>query len=94
MANGATTEFVFDASGERVSEWNAATHAQLNGNYYWQGKPLAYYTTAADTSSAVGIHFEHQNYLGTERMRTMPTGAGGPGASLLGTWESRIFFSR
>jgi RHS repeat-associated protein len=74
MANGATTEFVFNASGARVSEWNAATHAQLNGNYYWQGKPLAYYTTAADTSSAVGIHFEHQNYLGTERMRTMPTG--------------------
>jgi RHS repeat-associated protein len=70
----ATTDFVFDASGERVSEWNAATHAQLQGNYYWQGKPLAYYTTAADTSSAVGIHFEHQNYLGTERMRTMPTG--------------------
>jgi RHS repeat-associated protein len=58
----------------RVSEWNAATHAQLEGNYYWNGKPLAYYTTAADTSSAVGIHFEHQNYLGTERMRTMPTG--------------------
>jgi RHS repeat-associated protein len=74
VANGATTEFVFDASGERVSEWNAATHAQLQGSYYWQGKPLAYYTTAADTSAAVGIHFEHQNYLGTERMRTMPTG--------------------
>jgi RHS repeat-associated protein len=74
VVGSATTDFVFDASGERVSEWNAATHAQLEGNYYWQGKTLAYYTTAADTSAAVGIHFEHQNYLGTERMRTMPTG--------------------
>jgi RHS repeat-associated protein len=47
---------------------------QLEGNYYWNGKPLAYYTTAADTTAKAGIHFEHQNYLGTERMRTMPTG--------------------
>jgi RHS repeat-associated protein len=74
VVGSTTTEFVFDASGERVSEWNAATHAQLQGNYYWKGKPLAYYTTAADTTAKAGIHFEHQNYLGTERMRTMPTG--------------------
>jgi len=74
VVGSATTDFVFDASGERVSEWNAATHAQLQGSYYWKGKPLAYYTTAADTTAKAGIHFEHQNYLGTERMRTMPTG--------------------
>ena len=76
VANGATTGFLFDASGERVSEWNAASAnaVELEGNYYWGGRPVAYYTTAADTTAKAGIHFEHQNYLGTERMRTMPTG--------------------
>jgi hypothetical protein len=41
VVGSATTGFLFDAAGERVSEWNAATHAQLNGNYYWQGKSQA-----------------------------------------------------
>ncbi|MGD0733375.1 MAG: RHS repeat-associated core domain-containing protein [Terracidiphilus sp.] len=63
------TEFLFDASGRRVSEWNGSTHTELNGRYYWRGKPIAFYTTA---SSAV--QFEHQDWLGTERMRTTYNG--------------------
>ena len=77
MANGATTGFLSTGVPDDRSssaEWNASTRAQLEGNYYWGGKPFAYYTTAADTGAAVGTHFEDQNYLGTERMRTMPTG--------------------
>jgi hypothetical protein len=47
VVGSATTEFVFNAGGQRVSEWNAATHLQLKGKYYWGGKPVAYYTTAS-----------------------------------------------
>jgi RHS repeat-associated protein len=63
VANGATTEFVFNANGQRVSEWNASTHGELKGHYYWGSKPVAYYDT-------IGTHFQHQDWLGTERMRT------------------------
>jgi len=69
------------ASGQRVSEWNASTHAQLKGHYYWGGKPVAFYTASGPA------HFQHQDWLGTERMRTTYNGgvegsftslAGGP----------------
>jgi RHS repeat-associated protein len=66
-ANGTTTEYVFNAGGQRVSEWNATTRAQLKGKYYWGSKPVAYYSGGA-------THFEHQDWLGTERMRTTYNG--------------------
>lgn len=69
----AVTEFVFNAGGQRASEWNASTHAQLKGHYYWGSKPVAYYTTASDGGAA--LHFEHQDWLGTERMRTAYNGS-------------------
>jgi RHS repeat-associated protein len=71
----ATTEYVFNANGQRVSEWNGA-HAQLKGKYYWGGTPVAYYTTAS--SGSVGAHFEHTDWLGTERMRTTYNSAANP----------------
>ena len=72
VANGATTEFVFNTAGQRVSEWNGTTLAQLKGHYYWGGKPVAFYTTAAGGGAAA--HFEHQDWLGTEWMRTTYNG--------------------
>ena len=72
-ANGTTTEYVFNAAGQRVSEWNGSTHAQLKGKYYWGGKPVAYYTTAASGAGA-STHFEYQDWLGTERVRTTYNG--------------------
>lgn len=71
-ANGATTEFVFNLDGQRVSEWDASTHAELKGHYYWGAKPVAFYTTASGGGAA--LHFEHQDWLGTERMRTTYNG--------------------
>ena len=71
-ANGTTTEFLFNAAGQRVSEWDASTHAQLKGHYYWGATPVAFYTTASDGGAAA--HFEHQDWLGTERMRTSYNG--------------------
>jgi RHS repeat-associated protein len=64
---GAATEYVFNASGQRVSEWNGTTRAQLKGKYYWGGKPVAYYANGS-------THFEHQDWLGTERLRTTYNG--------------------
>ena len=64
---GAATEYVFNASGQRVSEWNGTTRAQLKGKYYWGGKPVAYYANGS-------THFEHQDWLGTERLRTAYNG--------------------
>jgi len=61
------TEYVFSAAGQRVSEWNGATHTQLKGKYYWGAMPVAYYAGGA-------AHFEHQDWLGTERMRTTYNG--------------------
>jgi RHS repeat-associated protein len=57
------TEFVFNASGQRASVWNGTTHAQIRGQYYLGGKPVAFYASGA-------AHFQHQDWLGTERLRT------------------------
>ena len=66
----AVTEFVFNAGGQRVSEWNGLTYAQNKGKYYWGGRPVAYYIPGG------AVHFEHQDWLGTERMRTPYTYTG------------------
>jgi len=84
VANGATTEFVYNANGQRVSEWNAANHAQLKGHYYWGGKPVAFYTVASN--GAQTAHFQHQDWLGTERMRTSYSYTGS--SSIEGTFTS------
>ncbi len=64
---GTVTNYVYNAAGQRVSEWNGATNAQIKGKYYWGAKPVAYYANGA-------VHFEHQDWLGTERMRTTYNG--------------------
>jgi RHS repeat-associated protein len=87
VANGATTEFVFNAGGQRVSEWNGTTRAQLKGKYYWGGRPVAYYTTAA--SGSAGAHFEHQDWLGTERMRTTYNSGNNPTYAVEGQFTSQ-----
>jgi RHS repeat-associated protein len=62
---GAVTIYVFNAAGQRVSTWLGAT--QLEGTYYWGARPVAFY-------SGGSTHFEHQDWLGTERMRTTYNG--------------------
>lgn len=64
----AVTEYVFNVAGQRVSEWDGSTHTLLKGKYYWGAVPLAFYSGSA-------AHFEHQDWLGTERMRTQYNGA-------------------
>ncbi len=63
-----TYEFVFDTMGRRVSTWYAATHAFDESNAYSDWGPI---------SVRLGgqTQFEHQNWLGTERVRTTYNGA-------------------
>jgi hypothetical protein len=69
QTGGATTEYVFDYNGRRVSSWAEPSNAGNEGRIYWDGLPLAY---RADDGTT---YFQHEDYLGTERMRTSDTGA-------------------
>jgi RHS repeat-associated protein len=66
VANGATTGFIFNPNGQRVSEWSGNT--ELKGQYYWGGTPVAFYS-GGDT------YFQHRDWLGTERMQTTYNGS-------------------
>ena len=43
VVGSANTEFVLNPAGQRVSTWNGATGAQIQGQYYWGAKPVAFY---------------------------------------------------
>ena len=49
--------------------------------------PVAFYTTAASPAGA-GAHFEHQDWLGTERLRTAYNANGNPTYTVEGTYTS------
>jgi RHS repeat-associated protein len=62
-------EFLVDFAGRQISTWNAATNMGNEGRIYWDGKQIA--NRAADGTT----YFEHQDYLGTERVRTNAAGS-------------------
>ena len=68
VVGSAATELVFNAGGQRVSTWNGSTGVQTQGQYYWGGKPVAYYAGGS-------THFQHQDWVGTERLRTTYNGS-------------------
>lgn len=61
------TEFVYNVNGRRVSIWNGTSNTQIQGQYYWGSKPVAFYKNGQ-------VHFQHQDWLGTERIRTTYNG--------------------
>jgi YD repeat-containing protein len=69
QTGGATTEYVFDYAGRRISSWAEPSNVANEGRIYWDGRPLAYRSSDSTT------YFQHQDYLGTERMRTNYSGA-------------------
>lgn len=71
-------EFAFDADGQRVSTWNAGDHSFSEGLVYWDGQPIAFRTNGT-------LFFQHQDWIGTERLRT------GPSASLVSFFTSLPF---
>ena len=70
VVGSAATEFVFNVAGKRVSSWNGTTRGWEQGQYYWggSGRPVAFYENGV-------THFQHQDWLGTERIRTTYNGA-------------------
>ena len=59
-------EYDFNQQGQRVSIWNGTTN--LHGQYYLNGQTAAY-------STGGSIHFQHKDWLGTERIRTTSSGS-------------------
>jgi RHS repeat-associated protein len=67
---GTSEEFLFNPSGQRVSIWQpnqGALGTQIQGQTYWGGMPVEFYQNGQ-------AHFQHQEWLGTERMRTSYNG--------------------
>jgi RHS repeat-associated protein len=62
-----TYEFVWDIFGRRVSNWAASSHSFVESNAYTDSSPIA-------IRSGGQTEFEHQNWLGTERVRTTYNG--------------------
>jgi RHS repeat-associated protein len=66
---GTTAQYAYNAAGQRVSIWNTASPAgQVQEEYYVGSQRVAYFANSA-------LHFQHQDWTGTERMRTTFNGA-------------------
>jgi RHS repeat-associated protein len=66
---GTTTQFAYNVAGQRLSIWNTASPAgELQEEYYVGNQRVAYFANNM-------LHFQHQDWTGTERMRTTFNGA-------------------
>ncbi|MBB5345863.1 RHS repeat protein [Tunturibacter empetritectus] len=63
-----TYEYVYDPAGRRTSRWNVAFNSGDEGRIYWDGRQIAFRAYDGTT------YFEHQDWMGTERVRTNYTG--------------------
>ncbi len=77
VANGTTTEYAYSLSGQRVASFDGSGNP-LTNQVYWGSTPVAYYQGGQ-------IHYQHQDWLGTERMRTNSSGG------VEGTYQSLPF---
>lgn len=67
---GTIERYGYDLSGRRAITWNGGGPFLKAVQYYAGDSPIAYWT-ASDSH----IHFQHQDWLGTEKIRTSNTGA-------------------
>ena len=66
--SGATIrDFFFNANGQRSEIWDGVSQTLLQAQTYWGGTPVAYFSNGS-------IHFQHQDWMGTERARTSYNG--------------------
>ena len=68
-----TTEYTYDYAGRRISSWLSPNNTGNEGRIYWDGQQFGYRSSDGTT------YYDHQDTLGTERMRT--DFGDGPGAS-------------
>ncbi len=66
VVDSQVTEFVFNQSGQRVSTWKPGFY-QLAGQSYWGATPVEFYAASV-------ANYQHQDWLGTERLRTTYNG--------------------
>ncbi|MBB5345865.1 RHS repeat domain-containing protein [Tunturibacter empetritectus] len=64
-----TYEYLYDPAGRRTSRWNVSNNSGDEGRIYWDGKQIAFRAYDGTT------YFEHQDWMGTERVRTNYLGA-------------------
>jgi RHS repeat-associated protein len=64
-----TYEYLFDYAGRRISSWLEPNNFGNEGRIYWGNQQIAYRAWGGTTL------FDHQDWMGTERMRTNYTGA-------------------
>src|ERR1700749_573461 len=60
----ATTEYTYDYAGRRISSWLSPNNSGIEGRIYWDGQQFGYRSRDGTT------YFDHQDTLGTERIRT------------------------
>jgi RHS repeat-associated protein len=76
---GATIHDIFyNINGQRAAIWDGGSQTLLQAQTYWSGKPVAYYSNGS-------IHYQHQDWQGTERARTSYNG------TVEGTFSSLLF---
>ena len=69
QTSASTYEYIYDYAGRRISTWNPSNNSGIEGRIYWGNQQLAYRAYEGTT------YFDHQDFVGTERMRTDYTGA-------------------
>jgi len=62
--NGSIIEYTYDYAGRRVSSWIEPSNAGNEGRIYWGNAEVAFRATTGYT------FYEHQDWLGTTRVRT------------------------
>ncbi len=61
--SGDANEFVFNPAGQRTSIWDPVQNNQVQGQTFWGATPAEYYKNGT-------AHYQHQDWMGTERMGT------------------------
>jgi RHS repeat-associated protein len=64
-----TNEYLFNYAGQRTSTWQVSNNDGDEGRIYWDGQQIAFRSIDGTT------YFDHQNWMGTERMRTNYAGS-------------------
>ncbi|WP_263419892.1 RHS repeat domain-containing protein [Terriglobus albidus] len=64
QANGSIYGYVFDYANKRISGWQLPNDFGNQGRIYWGGQQIAYRAWNRST------YFDHQDWIGTERLRT------------------------
>jgi RHS repeat-associated protein len=67
--NGTTLAYGFNAAGQRATVWDGSGNL-LSAQYYVGSQPLAYWL-----ASDGHVRFQHQDWVGTERLRTSYNGS-------------------